>query len=81
MRSKYRYSGPESYFWTLRQTWPPQESPQARAIREASLERMRQSMRPGTIGGGGGGGSYRFGPGGRIEYGTSLTVTGKMMPS
>jgi len=33
------------------------------------MERMRQSMRPGTAGGGGGGASYRMGPGGRIEYG------------
>ena len=51
------------------QTWPPSEPPQVRAIREASRERMRQSMRPGTGGCGGGGGSYRMGPGGRIEYG------------
>jgi hypothetical protein len=29
---------------------------------------MLRSMRPGTVGGGGGG-SYRMGPGGRIEYG------------
>jgi hypothetical protein len=51
------------------QNWPPRESPQVRALRDASMERMEQSMRPGTGGGGGGGGIYRFGPGGRIEYG------------
>jgi len=51
------------------QTWPPQEAPQARAIREAHREKMRQAMRPGTAGGSGGGGSYNLGPGGRIEYG------------
>ena len=47
------------------QTWPPQEPPQAREFREQQLERMRGSIRPGTVGGGGGGGSYQMGPGGR----------------
>jgi len=51
------------------QTWPPQRPAQLDAIRNANVDRMRQSMRPGTGGGGGGGGSYRMGPGGRIEYG------------
>src|SRR4051812_15281330 len=51
------------------QTWPSQELPQLRAIREANAERARQAMRPGTIGGWGGGGSRRMGPGGGIEYG------------
>jgi hypothetical protein len=47
------------------QTWPPSEPPQVRAIKEARLERMRQSMRPGAFGGA----HYRMGPGGRVEYG------------
>lgn len=33
------------------------------------MERMRQSVRPGTSGSGSGSGSYQTGPGGRIEYG------------
>jgi len=52
------------------QAWPPREPPQVRAMREANMERMRQSMRRRTGGGGGAGGSYRMGPGGRIEYGS-----------
>lgn len=52
------------------QTWPPRQPPQVRAFQERGMERMRQSMRPGTVGGFGGGGSYRMGPGGRIEYGS-----------
>ena len=51
------------------QTWPPSEPPQVRTIREAHRQRMRESMRHVTVAGGGGGGSYRMGPGGRIEYG------------
>jgi len=51
------------------QNWPPQQPAQLRSMRQADIERMRQSMRPGTGGGGGGGGSYQVGPGGRIEYG------------
>jgi hypothetical protein len=50
-------------------TWPPQEPPQVRELREQQLERMRGSIRPGTRDGGSGGGSYRMGPGGRCEYG------------
>ncbi len=53
----------------LWQTWPPQQSPRARAASDAKLERLRRGIRPGTGGGGGGGGSYNLGPGGRIEYG------------
>ena len=33
------------------------------------MERMRQSMRPGAMGGGVGGAHYRMEPGGRVEYG------------
>jgi hypothetical protein len=43
------------------QAWPPQVRPFDRRT-----YRMRQSMRPSTTGGGG---SYRMGPGGRVEYG------------
>jgi len=68
------------------QVWPPQQPPlQVRALQEQHRERMRRSMRPGTVGGGGSGGSYWTGPGGRIEYGsygghhweddTAVTVT------
>jgi hypothetical protein len=51
------------------QTWPPQRPAQLDAIRKANIDRMRRSMRPGTVGGGGGGGSHLMGPSGRIEYG------------
>ena len=53
------------------QRWPPQEPPQARAIREDWQKRMRQGIRTGEISGsgGGGGGRYNMGPGGRIGFG------------
>ena len=51
------------------QTWPPQEPPQAKAIREDWLERMRRGLRPGSGGGGGGGGGGSMGPDGGIEFG------------
>jgi hypothetical protein len=51
------------------QTWPPQEPPQARAIREDWQSRMRQGIRTGSVSGSGGGGRYNMGPGGRIGYG------------
>jgi hypothetical protein len=50
------------------QTWPPQEPPQVRALREGSIENMERATRPGSGGGSGGGGIYRFGPGLRVEY-------------
>jgi hypothetical protein len=43
------------------QVTPPQMSPEMermRQIRQEQMEKMRQSMRPGTVGGGGGGGSF-----------------------
>jgi len=51
------------------QTWPPQRPAQLDDIRKANMDRMRRSMRSGTVGGGGGGGGHFMGPGGRIEYG------------
>jgi hypothetical protein len=50
------------------QTWPPEEPPQIRAIREANTERMGQSIRSGT-GGGIGGGAFTTERGGRIKHG------------
>jgi hypothetical protein len=51
------------------QTWPPQQPAELAAIGKANMDRMRRSMRPGTLGTGGGTSGYFMGPGGRIEYG------------
>ena len=51
------------------QVWPPHQPPELermRQIRLEQMERMRSSMRPGTIGGGSGGGS--FDPGTRYGH-------------
>src|SRR5215469_3090250 len=48
------------------QTWPPKPPAQFAAIEEADMDRMRRSMRPGTLGTGGGGGGGFMGPGGWI---------------
>jgi hypothetical protein len=62
------------------QVWPPQPPPEIKRMeqfRQEQMEKMSQSLRPGTTGGGGGGGEIH--PGGyghtshsRIEDGTSV---------
>jgi hypothetical protein len=51
------------------QSWPPKRTPAQLSAQKGNMDRMRGSMRPGTLGDGGGGGGYFTGPGGRIEYG------------
>ena len=51
------------------QVWPRQPPPEVERMNREHEERMRRSMRPGTISGGGGGGSYSMGSGGQIQNG------------
>jgi len=60
------------------QTWPPSEPPEARAIKKAGVERLRQTARPGGRGSGGG---YNIGPAGKSNMAVTAIVFGRQTHS